>query len=170
MTQFSRRLLLQLGGLGALQALAGRASSTGARGTATPLTMRPAGYGDVAITSGPLREQFRAQHATLLAMDEDALLKPFRAAAGLATPGADLGGWYNASATFNPPADMHGFIPGHCLGQYISSLARAYAITGDADTKRKVRRLVQGYGAAISPRFYEGYTLPAYTFDKVISA
>jgi DUF1680 family protein len=129
--------------------------------------MRPAGYGDVAITSGPLREQFRAQHATLLAMDEDALLKPFRAAAGVATPGADLGGWYNVSATFNPPADMHGFIPGHSLGQYISSLARAYAITGDADTKRKVRRLVQGYGAAISPRFYEGYTLPAYTFDKV---
>jgi hypothetical protein len=167
MSQFSRRSLLQLGGLGALQALAGRAVSLGAPNTAAALIMRPAGYGDVAITSGPLRDQFRAQHAALLAMDEDALLKPFRAAAGLATPGADLGGWYSASATFNPPADMHGFIPGHSLGQYISSLARAYAITADADTQRKVQRLVQGYGAAINPRFYDGYTLPAYTFDKV---
>ena len=26
---------------------------------------------------------------------------------------------------------------------------------------------MQGYAAAISPRFYHGYTLPAYTFDKV---
>jgi DUF1680 family protein len=129
--------------------------------------MNPAGYADVAITGGALLEQFREQHATLLAMDEDALLKPFRAAAGLPAPGADLGGWYSASASFNPPADMHGFIPGHSLGQYISSMARAHAITGDAGTKRKVQRLVQGYAAAISPRFYEGYTLPAYTFDKV---
>jgi hypothetical protein len=31
--------------------------------------MRPASYGDVAIGSGPLRKQFRARHATLLAVD-----------------------------------------------------------------------------------------------------
>ncbi len=58
-------------------------------------------------------------------MDEDALLKPFRLAAGLPAPGGELGGWYNASPGFNPPADMHGFIPGHSFGQYVSSLARA---------------------------------------------
>jgi DUF1680 family protein len=112
-------------------------------------------------------EQFRAQHATLLGMDEDALLKPYRVAARLAAPGADLGGWYNASASFNPPADMHGFIPGHSLGQYISGLARAYAITGDAKTREKVQRLVAGLAPTLTGRFYDGYPLPAYTFDKI---
>ena len=114
-----------------------------------------------------MREQFRAHHATLLAMNEDALLKPFRIAAGLPAPGEDLGGWYNSSASFNPPQDMHGFIPGHSFGQYVSSLARAYAVTGNPDTRQKVLRLVAGFAATISPRFYQDYTLPAYTFDKI---
>ena len=167
MTYLNRRSVLQLGGLGALQALAGRVWSTAQSNTHPTRIMIPPRYGDVAFTSGPLQEQFRAQHATLLAMDEDALLKPYRTAAALPAPGADLGGWYNASASFNPPTDMHGFIPGHSLGQYISSLARAYAVSGDPSTQHKVQRLVEGYAAAISPRFYDGYTLPAYTFDKV---
>jgi DUF1680 family protein len=100
-------------------------------------------------------------------MDEDALLKPFREAAGLPAPGADLGGWYNASATFDPGVDMHGFIPGHSLGQYVSGLARAYALTGDDATKRKVERLVGGFAPTITERFYKGYPLPAYAFDKI---
>ncbi|HKD20761.1 MAG TPA: beta-L-arabinofuranosidase domain-containing protein [Rhizomicrobium sp.] len=135
----------------------------------TPLrtALTPADYGDVTLLDGPLREQFRAQHATLLAMDEDSLLKPFRAAAGLPTPGEDLGGWYTASPSFNPPADMHGYIPGHSFGQYVSSLARAYAVTGDAATREKVGRLLAGFAPTITPRFYEGYPLPAYTFDKI---
>jgi DUF1680 family protein len=166
MSQLSRRSILQLGSLSALQALTGRAWSTASPSAASRM-MIPARYGDVAFTGGPLLEQFRAQHATLLAMDEDALLKPYREAAGLPAPGVDLGGWYNASTSFNPPNDMHGFIPGHSLGQYISSMARAYAVSGDVNTQHKVHRLVEGYAAAISPRFYDGYTLPAYTFDKV---
>ena len=129
--------------------------------------LRPARYAEVALLDGPLLEQFRAQHATLLSMDEDALLKPFRSAAGLPAPGEDLGGWYNASPRFDPPRDMHGFIPGHSLGQYISGLARAYAITADDKTRQKVHRLVAGLAPAITPHFYAGYPLPAYTFDKL---
>ena len=129
--------------------------------------LRPARYAEVALLDGPLLEQFRAQHATLLSMDEDALLKPFRLAAGLPAPGEDLGGWYNASPRFDPPRDMHGFIPGHSLGQYISGLARAYAITADDKTRQKVHRLVAGLAPAITPHFYAGYPLPAYTFDKL---
>ncbi len=112
-------------------------------------------------------EQFRAQHAALLAMDEDALLKPYRTAAGLPAPGADLGGWYNAAPGFNPPADMHGFIPGHSFGQYVSGLARAYAVTGDEPTRQKVLRLVAALAPALTPRFFAGYPLPAYVFDKL---
>ena len=133
--------------------------------------MKPAAYTDVTLLDGPMLDQFRAQHATLLAMDDDALLKPFRAAAGLPAPGDDLGGWYNRAADFNPPADMHGFIPGHSFGQYVSALARAHAITGDSATRQKVQRLVAGFAATIAPTigqdFYTGYPLPAYTFDKI---
>ncbi|HWA91451.1 MAG TPA: beta-L-arabinofuranosidase domain-containing protein [Rhizomicrobium sp.] len=129
--------------------------------------MLPVRRADVTLLDGPMLAQFRSHHATLLAMNEDALLKPFRQAAGLPAPGDDLGGWYNASAGFDPPADMHGFIPGHSFGQYVSSLARAYAMTGDGATKQKVERLVSGFAPTITERFFRDYPLPAYTFDKI---
>jgi len=166
MARISRRFLLQLGGMTVASALAGRAAGGGTAAARTPL-LRPPGHADVLLLDGPLLEQFRAHHATLLAMDEDALLKPFRAAAGLPAPGEELGGWYNASPGFNPPANMHGFIPGHSFGQYVSGLARAYAVTGDEATRQKVRRLVAGFAPAITPHFYDGYPLPAYTYDKI---
>lgn len=165
MVDISRRALVQAGVLApGLLVSAGVARADAVSHTPT---LTPAGYADVALTGGPMLAQFRAQHATLLAMDEAALLKPFRQAAGLPAPGGDLGGWYNASPGFDPPADMHGFIPGHSFGQYLSGLARAYAVTGDRETGAKVRRLVAGLAPTITPRFYDGYPLPCYTFDKL---
>jgi len=164
MADFSRRSLLKLGSVIAASAFAGKSAAGAPSGAAM---LKPAGYGDVTLLEGPLLAQFRAQHATLLALDEDALLKPFRTAAGLAAPGGDLGGWYNASSSFNPPADMHGFIPGHSFGQYVSGLARAYAITGDEATRQKVRRLIAGFAPTVASRFYDGYPLPCYAFDKI---
>lgn len=166
MGQFSRRGLLKLGGTFTAGAVAGRAMpSLGAQSDAT--MMRPAGYADVTLLDGPMLEQFQSTHRTLLAMDEDALLKPFRQAAGLPAPGEDLGGWYNWVKRYNVPADFRGFIPGHCFGQYVSGLARAHAITGDRATAEKVRRLVDGFAPTITSTFYENYALPAYTFDKI---
>ena len=167
MNAISRRSVLKSSGIGAAMILSGRATadSTGPLSDAPVLT--PAAYGDVVLLDGPMLAQFQAQHATLLAMDEDALLKPFREAAGLAASGGDLGGWYNASPEFNPPTDMHGFIPGHSFGQYVSGLARAYAITHDDATRQKVARLVAGFAPTVTPHFYDGYPLPAYTFDKL---
>jgi uncharacterized protein len=166
MHPISRRSILKCGGLALASTLAGRAGAKNPAGS-SPATLEYADRSSVTLLDGPMREQFIAQHATLLAMNEDALLKPFRVAAGLPAPGEDLGGWYNASSSFNPPQDMHGFIPGHSFGQYVSSLARAYAVTGDRQTQEKVQRLVAGFASTITPRFYEGYTLPAYTFDKI---
>jgi hypothetical protein len=166
MAGISRRSVLQLGGMTVASVLAGRAAARAESAAHTPM-MQPAGQANVTLLDGPMLEQFRGHHATLLAMDEDALLKPFRAAAGLPAPGDELGGWYNAFRGFNPPADMHGFIPGHSFGQYVSSLARAYAVTGDEATRQKVRRLVAGFAPAITPHFYDGYPLPAYTYDKI---
>jgi DUF1680 family protein len=123
-------------------------------------------YGDVQLLEGPMREQFERNHALFLALSDDALLKPFRQRAGLAAPGEDMGGWYSFSKDFDPPHNMTGYIPGHSFGQYLSGLARAYAVTGDAATRQKVHGLVEGFGKTVTEKFYVDYPLPAYTFDK----
>ena len=99
-------------------------------------------------------------------MDEDMLMKPFRQRAGLPAPGDDMGGWYDNDPDFNPHGHFHGFIPGHSFGQYLSSLSRAYAITGSKPTQAKVQRLVRAFAPTITSKFYDGYRLPAYTYDK----
>jgi DUF1680 family protein len=130
----------------------------------TPLTQF--NYPDVELLDGPMLVQFQQNHRLFLALDEDSLLKPFRQLSGLPAPGEDMGGWYSPSSAFDPPKNMTGYIPGHSFGQYLSGLARAYAVTGDQPTQAKVRRLVAGFAPAIGPRFYTGYCLPAYTSDK----
>ncbi len=124
------------------------------------------GYADVQLLDGPMLEQFKHNHQLFLQLDEDSLLKPFRQLAGMDAPGEDMGGWYSPSSKFDPPKNMTGYIPGHSFGQYVSGLSRAYAVTGDAATQAKVHRLVQGFGAASSTKFYQDYNLPAYTFEK----
>jgi len=123
-------------------------------------------YGDVQLLDGPMLSQFQDNHQFFLAIDEDALLKPFRKKAGLPTPGPDMGGWYDWSDEFDPPNNMTGYVPGHSFGQYLSGLARAYAATGHKPTQAKVHRLVRGFAATITPKFYADYPLPCYTFDK----
>ena len=132
-------------------------------------------YGDVQLAAGPLQDQFEQQKALYMGLDQDALLKPFRVRAGLPAPGADMGGWYdNAPQDFHvDPADWaganwHGFIPGHSFGQYISGLARGYAVTGDPAVRTRIRDLVIAYTPTISPDFFNDYTLVAYTFDKLL--
>jgi DUF1680 family protein len=125
-------------------------------------------YGDVELLAGPMRAQFDANHAFFLALDEDRLLKPYRLRAGLPAPGDDMGGWYDSTDDFDSQKNFHGFVPGHTFGQYLSALARAYAITGSKPTQEKVNSLVRAYAAAVSPKFYDGYHLPAYTYDKVV--
>ena len=132
-------------------------------------------HGEVQLGEGPLLTQFDYQHQLFMGLDNDALLKPFRVRAGQEAPGADMGGWYdNAPQDFfvDPTnwstANWHGFIPGHSFGQYISGLSRDYAITGDAATKAKVEALIAAYEPTISPKFFDDYNLPAYTYDKLL--
>jgi uncharacterized protein len=125
-------------------------------------------YSQVQLLDGLLREQFENNHKLFLNLDEDGLLKPFRQRQDMPAPGPDLGGWYDNSDDFNPANNFHGFIPGHSFGQYVSGLARAYAVTGSKPTQAKVHRLVRAYAETVEPtgKFYVGYRLPAYTFDK----
>jgi uncharacterized protein len=125
-------------------------------------------YSEVQLLEGLLREQFDHNHNLFLHLDEDALLKPFRQRQGMAAPGPDMGGWYDNADDFSPPEHFHAFIPGHSFGQYLSGLARAYAVTGSKPTQEKVHRLVRGFAETVEPsgKFYVDYHLPAYTYDK----
>jgi DUF1680 family protein len=127
----------------------------------------------VQLGAGPLREQFDTQRNLFLNLDDDKLLKPFRRRAGLPAPGEDMGGWYDDSRDFfvDPndwsTANWHGYIPGHSFGQYISGLARGYAVTGDPAMAQKVNGLISAYAPTVGVKFFEGYYLPAYTYDKL---
>jgi DUF1680 family protein len=123
-------------------------------------------YSQIELLEGPMREQFDTNHAFFLRLDEDRLLKPFRQKAGLPAPGDDMGGWYDIDPAFNGRGSFHGFVPGHSFGQYVSGLARAYAVTGSKPTQQKVQRLVKGFAPTVTSDFYNDYHLPAYTYDK----
>lgn len=80
-----------------------------------------------------------------------------------------MGGWYDLTGFSLEGNDFHGFIAGHSFGQYLSGLARAYAVTGSEETRAKINRLVKGYGETLDAKakFFVDYRLPAYTYDKL---
>jgi DUF1680 family protein len=126
-------------------------------------------YSEVELLDGPMKRQFEQNHSRFLNLDDDRLLKVFRQVAGLPAPGEDMGGWYDLTGFSLERGDFHGFVPGHSFGQYLSALARAYAVTGSEPTRAKVNRLVKGYAETLDPkaRFFVDYRLPAYTYDKL---
>src|ERR1039458_4038796 len=133
----------------------------------TPLNTFP--YADVQLLDGPMKRQFEENHARFLNLDDDRMLKVYRQVAGLPAPGEDMGGWYDLTGFSLEGNDFHGFIAGHSFGQYVSGLARAYAVTGSEATRTKINRLVKGYGETLDPKakFFVDYRLPAYTYDKL---
>lgn len=169
MTRPSRRAFLKSGaalaaGNAVLRNASALAATTTTSAAMSPLTQFE--YHEVQLLDGPMLEQFRHNHELFLNLNEDSLLKPFRQLSGLPAPGEDMGGWYSPSSLFDPPRNMTGYIPGHSFGQYLSGLARAYAVTGDKATQAKVQRLVAGFSPTVSQKFYQDYCIPAYTFDK----
>ncbi len=126
------------------------------------------GYGDVSLDSPIHEEQFRQTQAVLMGLDDDALMKPFRAMVGQPAPGEDLGGWYR----YDPNFDWHtfdaGFAPSATFGQWISALSRGYAIAGNSATKEKVLRLNRLYAKTIDGKFYVDNRFPAYCYDKLV--
>ena len=174
MTAVSRRTFLHAATAAAAVATTWRPrrvrAEQGARGSilvTLPLATFP--YADVQLLDGPMKRQFDENHERFLHVDDDRLLKVFRQVAGMPAPGEDMGGWYDLAGFSLDTQDFHGFIAGHSLGQYISGLARAYAITGSEPTRAKVSRLVKGYADTLDDKaiFLKGYRLPAYTYDKL---
>src|SRR5579864_5416337 len=126
------------------------------------------GYGDVSLDSPLHEEQLRQTHAILMDLSEDALLKPFRAMIGQPAPGEDLGGWYRYDPNYFWHTFDAGFAPAAAFGQWVSALARAYAITGSQAARDKVLRLNQLYAKTIDGQFYENNRFPAYCYDKLV--
>lgn len=128
------------------------------------------GYGDVLLSSDPHEAQLRNTHTVLMELSDDSLLKPLRAMAGLPAPGEELGGWYQYVPA--PEWDYHngdvGFAPACTFGQWVSALARVYAITGDQATRDKVMRLNRLYAQTINAQFYQVNRFPAYCYDKFV--
>jgi DUF1680 family protein len=172
MTKPSRRQFLKATAAAAGTVLAARNLRAWSTKQPVPMAVVPPlsvfGYSQVALLDGLFREQFDNNHNLYLHMDEDALLKPFRHRAGMSAPGPDMGGWYDDADDFSTPDNFHAFIPGHSFGQYLSGLARAYAVTGNKATQEKVNRLVRGFARTVDDegKFYVDYRLPAYTYDK----
>ncbi|MGH8252402.1 MAG: beta-L-arabinofuranosidase domain-containing protein, partial [Steroidobacteraceae bacterium] len=174
-----RRRFVQLGSLATLGALlpAARATATvGVTGSARPgaPAVVPAlsefNYGDVSLADDGLQEQQRrATHAVLMALDEDSVLKPLRQMSGMRAPGSELGGWYRYNPNYDWRANFDdGFAPACTFGQWVSALARGYAIDRDAATRDKVLRLNRLYAQTISGRFYEDNRFPTYCYDKIV--
>jgi DUF1680 family protein len=125
-------------------------------------------YSDVQLAPGLAQTQFEQTQSVLLGLNEDSLLKPWRLRAGLPAPGPEMGGWYDEVPLNKTESGGHGFAPAHCFGQWISALARGYAVNHDAQTKAKLEKLLALYEPAISGRFYKNFRYPAYNYDKLV--
>jgi hypothetical protein len=167
----SRRSVLQQGSLAAAAVAAGHLW-----GGNTLMSQSPAasilgefGYGDVIIASDLHESQLMNTHDVLMELSEDSLLKPLRQMSGKPAPGEDLGGWYTYDPNYDYEKDFDvGFAPACTFGQWISALARAYAITGNEVTREKVLRLNRLYAETITADFYIKNRFPAYTYDKLL--
>jgi DUF1680 family protein len=170
MAMISRRRFLQTGSVaGATYALGVRIPRAWGGMSATAAPLEEFHYSEVALASDAHESQLMNTHEVLMALSEDSLLKPFRRMAGMPAPGESLGGWYN----YDPDYDYRkgfddGFAPACTFGQWVSALARDYAITGEEETREKVLRLNRLYAATISPDFYTKNRFPAYCFDKLL--
>ena len=164
----SRRKFLESAGIAAAALTIRGLSKADQEGGLPDAPLQEFGYGDVTLAPGSAQTQFEQTQSILLALNEDSILKPWRLRAGLPAPGPELGGWYDELPLSKTESGGHGFAPAHCTGQWISALARGYAITKDSRTLAKLRQLLALYEPAISGRFYTNFRFPAYNYDKMV--
>ncbi|MGH7951679.1 MAG: beta-L-arabinofuranosidase domain-containing protein [Limisphaerales bacterium] len=126
-------------------------------------------YGDVTLASDLHENQLEETHRVLMGLSDDSLLKPFRQMSGQPAPGEDLGGWYHYNPDFVWERDHgYGFAPSCTFGQWVSALARMYAINKDPATRDKVLRLNRLYARTISGEYYDKNRFPTYCYDKIV--
>ena len=125
-------------------------------------------YGDVVLTSEIHEKQLEHTRSVLMGLSDDSLLKPLRQMSGQPAPGQDLGSWYHYNPDYKGGNDEDGFAPGCTFGQWISALARMYAIRPNQATRDKVLRLNRLYAQTISSDYYDKNRFPTYCYDKIV--
>ncbi len=125
-------------------------------------------YGDVALESELHEKQLEETHSLLMGLSDDSLLKPLRQMSGQPAPGEDLGGWYHYNPDYRWGKDDAGFAPSCTFGQWVSALARMYAIRKDPLTRDKILRLNRLYAQTISGDYYDKNRFPTYCYDKIV--
>ncbi len=166
----SRRKFLQTAAVASAATMVpgGRKSFAFGAPDVEPDCLQEFGYGDVSLDSPMHEQQLQQTHQLLMSLSDDSLLKPFRLMIGKAAPGEELGGWYR----YDPNYDWHtfdaGFAPAAPFGQWVSALARVYAITGSQAAKERVLRLNRLYAQEIDGQFYVNNRFPAYCYDKLV--
>ena len=122
-------------------------------------------YNGVALSNdSAFRREFNYAMEYLLQIPTDDLLKTMRIREGKDVPGSSyMGGWYDGglwvAATF---------------GQYVSALARGYALTKDERLKAKATELLDGWADCISEDGFFYFSPDRetnsthYTYDKVV--
>jgi DUF1680 family protein len=169
-SEFSRRKFLHsLSVVAAGTALSGcsstRKSAIAPRGQ--PLAQFD--YGDIELASEIHEKQLEDTRRVLMGLSEDSMLKPLRQMSSQQAPGDDLGGWYHYKPDFVLDRDHgYGFAPSCAFGQWVSALARMYAIRPDPSVRDKVLRLNRLYAQTISGDYYEVNRFPTYCYDKFV--
>ena len=138
--------------------------------TALPVPLGEFGYHSVSLDSARHEAQRLDTLAILAGVSDDSMLKPIRQMVGQPAPGEDLGGWYHYNPVWDYRKGEPGFAPAHLYGQWVSALARNYAISGDPPLRERVIRLNQQYAKTIAPAFYTKNRFPAYCYDKIVCA
>jgi len=132
-------------------------------------TLEQFDYGDVVLTSEIHEQQLEQTHAVLMGLNEDSLMKPFREMSGQPAPGEDLVGWYQYVPDFHWGEENNlGFAPTCTFGQWVSALARYYAIRKDPATREKLLRLNRLYAQTITDAYYDKNRFPTYCYDKIV--
>jgi len=132
----------------------------------TPKPLAQFDYADVTLASEAQEKQLENTLSVLMGLSEDSMLKPLRQMSGLPAPGEELGGWYHYEPNY--VTGGYGFAPACHFGQWVSALARMYAIRKDPAIRAKVLRLNRLYAKTISGQFYEINRFPTYCYDKFV--
>ncbi len=101
---------------------------------APPRALAPLPPGAVRLADGPLRAAFERNRAYVRSFEPDRLLWTFRRQAGLATPGAPLGGWESPD----------GELRGHSIGHYLAAAATILSQVDDPEIRADARSVVAG--------------------------
>lgn len=130
--------------------------------------IHPFDFQGVELSPGHFRDQFEEAVKYFMAIPNDDILLGFRRRAGLPYPGNELGGWYSNDGSFTPDYDE----VFNTFGQWISALARMYAVTKNEEILNKVKTLILEWGKTIEPDGFFFYSrkcnAPHYVFEKMV--